>query len=178
MRTVQVTNAAHYSAIETLRDGSMVEIRAYRPEDRADFLAAVGRVGPRSRYLRFFTLKHDFTEKEASFFLNVDFDRHVAILALMKEAEQALIVGGGRYVAIQDEMAEVAFVVLDQFQRRGIGLILLRHLASIARAAGLRGLVAEVLPENAPMLKAFKKCGIPMKTSRDSEIVHVTLQLR
>ena len=53
----------------------------------------------------------------------------------------------------------------------------MRHLLALAQTAGLKELVAEVLPENAPMLKVFKRCGLPMTTKREAEVVHVTLQL-
>jgi GNAT superfamily N-acetyltransferase len=109
--------------------------------------------------------------------LNVDFEKHVAIVALIEEAHQTIIAGGGRYVTAREKTAEVAFVVIDEYQGRGIGSILLRHLALIARATGLRTLIAEVLPENAPMLGVFEKCGLPLTIDRDSETVHVTLQL-
>jgi GNAT superfamily N-acetyltransferase len=170
-------DAASYSAIETLRDSRRLEVRAFRPDDRADFLSAVDRIGALSRYRRFFTVKHGFTERERAFFLNVDFDKHVALVALMEEAEQRVIVGGGRYVVVQQSRAEVAFVVLDQYQRQGIGPILLRHLAGIARAAGLLELIAEVLPENIPMLKVFEKSGFRMTVTPEPGVAHVTLQL-
>lgn len=170
-------NAATYSAIETLRDGRQVEIRAFRPEDRAEFLSAVERVGARSRYLRFFTLKRSFTEREHEFFLNVDFDKHVVLIALMEESGRKVVVGGGRYIGVRPESAEVAFVVIDSYQGQGIGAILMRHLAVIARAAGLKELIAEVLPENKPMLKVFEKCGLPMSVAPEAEVVHVSLQL-
>lgn len=170
-------NPATYSAIETLRDGCKLTIRAYSPLDREIFVSAVDRMSPQSRYLRFFTVKRDFTDRERSFFLNVDFEKHVAIVALIEEAQQTIIAGGGRYVATREKTAELAFVVIDEYQGRGIGSILLRHLALIARTTGLRTLVAEVLPENAPMLRVFGKCGLPLTIDRDSETVHVTLQL-
>ena len=93
-------DAAHYSAVETLRDARSLEIRAFRPEDRAEFLSAVDRIGPLSLYRRFFAVKRGFTEREKAFFLNVDFDKHVALLALIDEAGRKVIVGGGRYVSI------------------------------------------------------------------------------
>ena len=170
-------DAASYSAIETLRDSRRLEVRAFRPDDRADFLSAVDRIGALSRYRRFFTVKHRFTERERAFFLNVDFDKHVALVALMEEAERRVIVGGGRYVVVQQSRAEVAFVVLDQYQRQGIGPILLRHLAGIARAAGLLELIAEVLPENIPMLKVFEKSGFRMTVTPEPGVGHVILQL-
>ena len=74
-----------YSAIEALRDGCRVEIRALRPHDRVDLIAAVGRTSDRSLYRRFFGLKRSFTDQEAAFFVNVDFVNHVALVALIDE---------------------------------------------------------------------------------------------
>src|SRR3954465_1209155 len=76
--------AAPYSAIEVLHDGSRVEIRALRPDDRAAILAAVGHTSERSLYRRFFAARRTFTEREIAFFLNVDFTSHVALVAVVK----------------------------------------------------------------------------------------------
>src|SRR6516165_9358781 len=65
--------AANYSAFETLRDGRRIEIRALRPDDRADLIAAVGRSSGQSLYRRFFAVKRSFTKSEIDYFLNVDF---------------------------------------------------------------------------------------------------------
>jgi len=169
--------AASYSAIETLRDLRRLEVRAFRPEDRAAFLEAVERVGHLSLYRRFFTAKRGFTDRERAFFLNVDFDKHVALVALMEELGQKVIVGGGRYVVVQPGKAEVAFVVIDQYQGKGIGSILLCHLATVARGAGVQEFVAEVLAENGSMLKVFERSRLHMTTSLESGLVHVTLRL-
>ena len=169
--------AASYSANEILRDGREVEIRAFRPNDRTDFLLAVERIGPRSRYTRFFAEKREFTERERTFFLNVDFDQHVALVALVVEAGRKVIVGGGRYVVVRPGRAEVAFAVIDEYQGQGIGSAVMRHLVSIAREARLQKLIAEVLPENTPMLRVFAKSGLPMTTAETDEIVHVTFEL-
>lgn len=173
-----MSDAARYSAVDTLRDGRAIEIRAYRPEDREPFMAAAGQVGPRSRYLRFFTIKRDFSEKERDFFLNVDFDKHVALVAFMEEAGQRPLVGSCRYVTVGPGKAEVAFTVVDRYQGRGIGAALVRHLAIVARGAGLQGLIAEVLPENKPMLHLFEKSGLPVSIVAEPEVMHVTMQLR
>jgi ribosomal protein S18 acetylase RimI-like enzyme len=173
-----VLDAAHYSAIETLRDGQRLEIRAFRPDDRVDFLSAAARISVLSLYRRFFTVKQAFSEREMTFFLNVDFDKHVALVALTDEKERKAIVGSGRYVVVQPGKAELAFVVIDQYQRQGIGAALMAHLATIARARGLETLVAEVLSENVPMLKVFEKSGLQMATNHGSEVVHVTLRLK
>ena len=169
--------AEKYSAIETLRGGRRVEIRALRPDDRANLVAAVGRTSDQSLYRRFFGLKRSFSEQEVAFFVNVDFVNHVALVALTEEGERSVIVGGGRYVVVRPGQAEVAFAVIDEYQGRGIGRALMRHLATIARAAGLQTLTAEVLPENTPMLQLFKTSGLRVSTKGEAQITHVTLRL-
>jgi RimJ/RimL family protein N-acetyltransferase len=170
-------DAANYSAIEALRDGRRMEIRAFKPSDRAELESAVSRTSAQSLYRRFFTVKRKFSERERQFFLNVNFIDHVALMAWVEEAGRNTIVGGGRYVVVEPGKAEVAFVVIDQYQGQGIGGALMRHLTAIARAAGLRELVAEVLDENRRMLNVFEKCGLPMTASREHEVVHVTMRL-
>ena len=142
--------AAAYSAVETLRNGRRVEIRALRPDDRDGLIAALGRASAQSLYRRFFSVKRHFTEDETSYFLNVDFTSHVALVAVIDEGGRSVIAGGGRYIVVGAERAEAAFAVVDQCQGQGIGAALLRHLVGIAREAGLQELVAEVLPEMSP----------------------------
>ena len=171
-----MVQAANYSAVEVLRDRK-VEIRALRPEDQADFVAAVERTSDQSLYRRFFGAKRSFTDQEVAFFMNVDFVNHVALIAVVEEGGRPTIAGGGRYVVVEPGKAEVAFVVVDQYQGRGIGAALMAHLAAIARAAGLKELVAEVLPGNLPMLKVFEKSGLQPVITREGQVVHVTLRL-
>lgn len=170
-------DAAKYSAIETLRDGWRIEIRALRPNDQACLLAAVERSSAQSLRRRFFGVKRSFTDKEIAFFLDVDFINHVALVAALNAPGRTTIVGGGRYVLVRPGTAEVAFTVVDEFQGRGIGAALMRHLAAIARDAGLKELIAEVLAENSPMLKVFEKSGLSCRTKRESGVVHISLQL-
>jgi ribosomal protein S18 acetylase RimI-like enzyme len=154
-----------------------VQIRALRPDDRADLLSAVGRTGAESLFRRFFAAKRGFSEQEIAFFLNVDFVNHVALVAVVEEGERPAIVGGGRYIVVQPGKAEVAFAVVDQYQAQGIGATLMRHLATIARSSGLRELVAEVLPDNTAMLKVFEKSGFGLSTERGSGVVDVAIRL-
>jgi RimJ/RimL family protein N-acetyltransferase len=169
--------AAKYSAFTTLRDGRRVEIRALRPDDRAELVAAVACASSESFYRRFFAVKHRFTESEIDFFVNVDFAGHVALVAVVDESGRPVIAGGARYVVVQSGKAEVAFAVVDQYQGQGLGGTLMHHLAAIARSAGLKQLVAEVLPDNIPMLKVFEKSGLPISIKREPQVVHVSLQL-
>lgn len=170
-------NAAGYSAVERLRDDRKIEIRALRPADRDGLLAAFDRTSEESRYRRFFAPKRTFSEQEVEFYLNVDFVDHVALVAELAEDGRPVIVGGGRYIVSAPGRAEVAFAVDDAHQGLGIATRLMRHLVAIARAAGLRELIAEVLPDNASMLKVFERCGLAATTHREGGVVHVTLAL-
>jgi len=168
---------AIYSARETLRDGRPIEIRALKPDDEADMLVAIDRTAAESRRRRFFVSKRGFSEQEKAFFLNVDFVNHVALVATIDEGGRRTIIGGGRYVVTGPGKAEVAFVVIDAYQGQGIGAMLTRHLASLARAAGVNELAADVLPENAAMRKVLGKFGFQAGRSHDPQVIHMTLPL-
>ena len=173
-----MVEAATYSAVETLRDGRRVVIRALRQDDRTELLAAVGRTSLESLYRRFFTVKRHFSEQEVTYFLNIDFVEHVALVAVVEEASQQRIVGGARYIVMQPKKAEVAFSVIDEYQGQGIGGHLMGHLARIARGAGLREFVAYVLPENDAMLKVFAKSGLELTKEHASDHLRVSLRAR
>jgi len=170
-------DASEYSAVETLRNGRRVEIRALKPADRAGLLEAIAHMSEEALYRRFFAPKRSFSEKEIEYYLNVDFVRHVALVAVVDEAAGPVIAGGGRYIVSEPGRAEVAFGLDDAHQGQGIASALMRHLVVIAREAGMRELVAEVLPDNVPMLKVFERCGLATTTRRDAGVVHVTLDL-
>lgn len=169
--------ARDYRATETLRDGRPIEIRALRPEDRAGLLAAVSRTSDRSLYRRFFAFKRDFTDREVDFYLNVDFVGHVALVAVLEEYGQLVTVGGCRYIVGSPGRAEVAFAVDDAHQGQGVGTALMRHLVIIARGAGLRELIADVLPGNTAMLEIFRASGLNLKAEPRPDATHVVLQI-
>jgi RimJ/RimL family protein N-acetyltransferase len=165
------------SVVELLRDGREIEVRALRSSDQDDLLAAVDRADDQSLYRRFFSVRREFTQEEVVSFLNVDFVDQVALVAVMREGGHNVIVGGARYIVVQPGTAELAFIVVDEFQGQGIGSILMRHLAALARAAGITKLVAAVLPDNIPMLKVFDRSGLEPEIKRESGVAHVALRL-
>ena len=172
-----MSEAINYTARELLRDGSQIDIRALRREDEADMLAAVGKTSAQSLQRRFFVMKRHFSDKERAYFMDVDFKNHVAIVALAEEAGRKVIVGSGRYIVFEPGRAEMAFVVIDAWQGRGLGSILMRHLVKFASDAGLQELTAEVLPENAAMIKVFGKFGFKPAARRDPQTLHLVLKL-
>jgi RimJ/RimL family protein N-acetyltransferase len=109
--------------------------------------------------------------------MNIDFSNHVALVALADEDGRRVIIGGGRYIVVEPGRAEIAFVVIDAYQGQGIGTLLMRHLAAIARSAGLKELIAEVLPENTAMRKVFSKFGFKHGPAGGPQVVHLVLKL-
>jgi GNAT superfamily N-acetyltransferase len=169
-------DAAGFSVIETLRGGQRVQVRALWPTDHPDLLDAVSRMSENSLLRRFFGVRRHFSEKEIDYFVHVDFISHVALVCIADEG-RGPIVAGGRYVVVRPGTAELAFLVVDDYQGQGLGTALVRHLIAIARDARLKQLVAEVLAINDPMLRVFRRCGLPQTMRRDGAVVHVALEL-
>src|SRR5262249_47845036 len=136
-------DAASYCAIEKLRDGRSYIIRAQRRDDDIVEALHLG-AGLRTFYLRFLTRKHRLNNFEAAFYRNVDFLRQVALLADL----HGEIIGGARYYIWSPGQADIAFIVGDAYQNKGIASAMLRHLAFIAREAGISDLHAHTLPDN------------------------------
>ena len=168
---------AHYSATETLPDGLTLTIRSQTPNDREGWLAALARSSAETLYHRFFGVKREFSEKELHFFLDIDFIKHVALVVEVEENGKPTLIGGGRYVTIEPGRAEVSFALIDDYQHKGIGSVLMRHLAKLAKKAGLKQLVAEVLSDNLPMVTVFEHSGLPMTLKREGAVIHVTMQV-
>ncbi len=168
---------ADYSSVEPFHGGGTIEIRALKPDDEADMLAAIDRTSTESRQRRFFVPKRGFSDSEITFFMKVDFVDHVALVAQINNAGHSEIVGGGRYVVTKPGQAEVAFVVIDAYQGRGIGKVLMHHLVQWARDAGLKELVAEVLPDNHSMRRVLNKAGFASSRGSDPQVLHFSLAL-
>jgi RimJ/RimL family protein N-acetyltransferase len=172
-----MTEAATYLRREQLRDGTPVEIRAQSPEDEVGMLAALEQTSAQSRQRRFFIPKQHFSDRERDYFMEIDFVNHVGLVSCVDDAGSSRIVGGGRYIISEPGSAEMAFMVIDAWQGRGIGTILARHLIALAREAGLTELVAEVLRENTSMRRVFERLGFATGARRDPDTIHLVLNL-
>jgi GNAT superfamily N-acetyltransferase len=101
----------------------------------------------------------------------------IAEAAAMISDGVSVMIGGGGYIVMQPQQAEVAFAVIDEYQGQGVGAALMRHVAAIAREAGLRELIAEVLTNNTGMLKVFEKGGFPLQIARSAGVIHIALRI-
>ncbi len=153
-------------------DGSFqFHIRPIRPDDGPGLVAFHDHLSDRSCYLRFFSFHPHLSSREVERFTHVDYkDR----LALVAEFDDRLI-GVGRYDRRQEsDDAEVAFVVADDYQHRGIGSLLLDELAKAARDHGVGTFTADTLHENHPMLDVFFHSGFEV----ESDCAYGTVSLR
>ena len=172
----------NYQVTERLADGSALTIRAIRPEDRQRFAQAFEEFAksPDSVHFRFHGFKRSLSQDEGIRMTQVDFVDHVALVATLGDHPESPLIGVGRYIvcsAPQRHRAEVPFSVLDQHQGKGIGSLLLRHLASIATEQGLRELEAEVLADNHSMLGVLERSGFPIQHSTDFGVTRVLLTI-
>ncbi len=170
-------DTANYSATANMQDGRSFTIRALKREDERDVMAAVARTSPQSIYRRFFGPKRYFSDQEIAYYMTVDFVNHVCLVVIVEEDGRPTIVGGVRYMVHEPGRAEVSFAVIDAYQGKGIGAALMRHIAGIAREAGITEFTAEVMPDNVPMLKVFQQSGLPITMRREPDGLHVTLKL-
>jgi acetate---CoA ligase (ADP-forming) len=169
-----IIDVAHYSAEEILRDGGSIHVRALRPDDRERLLDHFKGLSQQSRYYRFFGLKRSMTDEELVRLTQLDFVKHVGLVATLRDANGEHFIGVARYIRSDDPThAEVSFAVLDQHQGRGIGSVLLDHLGRIARSSGIDVFEADVLGDNNRMIEVFAKSGFKVRRSNASGVIHV-----
>lgn len=145
----------HWEADVVLSDGGTAHLRPIRPEDAGLLRTFHARLSPESIYYRFFSPRPRLSDREVEHFTTVDHDRRVALIATIAGEMVAVV----RYDRLADrpETAEVAFLVEDAHQGRGVGPVLLEHIAAAARERGVRRFVASVLPDNRRMTRVFRE---------------------
>jgi len=163
-----------YSSEAILRDGASITIRAMTADDRDHVVAVFHRMSQASVQHRFFTAKRELSPSDLAFLGKLDDGSDVALVAVTRDRTGERALGIGRYVVLDDpRSAEVAFEVGDADQGRGIGTLLLEHLAVLARSRGVETFVAEVEADNAAMLVMFTTSGFSVRQSLDERVFHV-----
>jgi len=157
----------HWEADVLLRDGRTAHVRPVRPEDEPLMVEFYSRVSDQSKYYRFFAAMPELSGKDLHRFTNVDHVDRVALVMLLG----GRMIAVGRYERTAPGEAEVAFLVEDKHQGRGIGQLLLEHLAQAGRERGLERFVAEVLPENQAMIRTFQEAGYRIASGYDQGVL-------
>jgi len=168
---------AHWEADVVAADGGVVHVRPIRPSDADKLVAFHATLSERTRYLRFFAAHPTLSEQDLARFTQMDYRDRVGLVVLLGLE----IIGVGRYARLSAREgepsapeAEVAFVVTDAHQGRGIGSMLLEHLAAAGRESGIQRFQASVLAENGAMLRVFRDAGYAV--TRHSDGGEVTLE--
>ncbi|MFA7337649.1 MAG: GNAT family N-acetyltransferase [Candidatus Obscuribacterales bacterium] len=175
-------NGSHeYAAKDRLKDGTAVIVRAIRASDKDLLQQLMKDVSAESRYFRFFCAKKLLTSQELKYFTEIDFDSHIGlIVSLCDDSETPIAVG--RYITqTKDEGtggAELALLVGEDYQRQGLGNILLDHLAQIAITKGVSEFVCYIMPENSKMLSFLRHSKYPVnRLKRSSSVISMTVDL-
>jgi acetyltransferase len=147
-----------------LADGTDLVIRPIRPEDAEIEARFVRNLSPQSKYFRFMQSLRELTPEMLVRFTQIDYDRELALIAVVREGEREVEIAVARYGTNPDgESCEFAIVVADAWQGKGIGLRLMTLLMETARANGLRVMEGEVLGENQPMLDFVRRLGFSVQ---------------
>ena len=154
---------AEYEADVVLRDGATAHLRPITPADADLLVAFYGRVSEQSKYYRFFAPYPELSDRDVARFTQVDYHDRLALIVTVGDE----MIGVGRYERTGGRTAEVAFLIEDAHQGRGLGQLLLEHLAQAARENGIHQFVAEVLPDNRKMITVFTEAGY--KVAREFE---------
>ncbi|VXB98283.1 bifunctional GNAT family N-acetyltransferase/acetate--CoA ligase family protein [Aeromicrobium sp. 9AM] len=171
--TSEVSPVEHWEADVLLKDGRVAQLRPILEADAERLVEFYSRVSEQSKYFRFFAPYPTLSDKDVTRFTTVDNDRRVAFVVTL----HATIIGVGRYDAVGDDEAEVAFLVEDAHQGRGVGQLLLEHLAQAGRERGIRTFVADVLPSNSRMQQIFREMGYQVDGMVDGGVTRLTFQI-
>ncbi len=160
---------SHLVAVLQLPDGTNVTIRPIRPEDAGIEDAFVRNLSPRAKYFRFMQALRELTRDMLIRFTQIDYDRELALIAVVEQGGQEAEVAVARYGMNPDrESCEFAIVVADAWQGRGIGSRMMAMLMEAAKARGFKQMEGEVLAENAPMLSLARRLGFRARPHPDS----------
>ncbi len=162
-----------------LPDGAVVTLRPIRPEDAALEREFVHGLSEQTKFLRFMFGLKDLTPAMLSRFTQIDYDRELALIAVIETAAGEQQIGVARYTTLPDQQTcEFAIVVADAWQGRGLARRLLSRLADAARARGLRSMVGVTLRENSRMIELSHSLGFGTKSDKDDpDLVQMTLTL-
>ena len=150
-----------HSFTATLSDGTRVLVRPVGPDDKEALVAGLREMSPQSRILRFLQLRSGFSHEELEYLTELDYENHFAWAAIAIDEEDAPGIGVGRYVrdAADPATAEAAVAVIDRYQRRGVGGLLLRAVAESAVQNGVRRFRGFVSEDNDVVLDRVARHG-------------------
>jgi len=159
-----------------LKTGQTIELRPARLSDEEALQDLFYRLSDESTYRRFMAYKNVHSHSEMQRLVDSDYEHSMALLATLPEGPEEQILAMARYdVDPGTRLADIAFVVQDQWQGRGLGTLLMKRMGEIAKARGVAGFTADVLDSNKPMLMVFHKSGLHVRSETKDSTRHLTL---
>ncbi len=177
---VSLNLAARYpKELETgeVFNGISVRFRPVRATDEGMVRELFYRASKKTTYYRFHGQIQTMRHRDAQRYCNIDYDRDMVIVAVIREEGNERVIALGQYnVYPATGMAECAFLVVDQYQNKGIGTHMLHRLIKIAHGKSVKGFLAEVLFGNQAMLRVFHKCGHVIKSAIEDGVYHISFE--
>ena len=174
----EITYPSQYETDVLLKDGSSILLRPIKVDDAKNWVEFVGRLGERTKHLRFHYVPKEMGLEDAVRFCTVDYRNTFAFVAEVLREKKRDIVAIGRYYRLPDHhSAEVALAIEDSYQGRGLGTSILEQLADVARANDIDRFEAEVLAENEQMMSVFRNYGFHVTSELQTGVYRVTFPI-
>ncbi len=177
MPPAQVPYPRQLESSVTLKDGAHVTIRPIKPDDEPQIREMFYSFSEQTVYLRYHGQLKSMPHNRLQVFCNVDYDTEMALVGVVGSENNEEVVGVGRYLTDPGKRtAEMAFVVADEWQRKGLGTVFFRRLLEIGHKDGIQTFTADVLAENSGMLKIFHRSGLNVETTTEEGVVRVVMK--
>ncbi len=164
---------------DTLRDGTQIFFRPVKPTDEPALKEMLYSLSPNSVRYRYFTGTITFPHKDVQRLTNIDYHQDLAIVGVVPgpEGEEEIVAIAQYFLDPKTGSAEVAFIVQDEWQAKGMGTFLLEYITQIAKQRGVKRFYAKVLPANKAMLTIFQNTGHKVHTEFDGDAYSVEYEL-
>jgi acyl-CoA hydrolase/RimJ/RimL family protein N-acetyltransferase len=166
-------------ACKNTKTGLDIFLRPVKISDEPLLKEFIYSLSDRSLHRRFLSFRKDMPHERLQEFVVIDYTKQMTILAVVRQGKKEILVAMGQYVIIEaTHTADVAFMVRDDYQNRGIGTELLRYLTYLAKRQGLLGFTASVISDNEPMLHVFDKSGADIESAIDTGVLELKVTFR
>jgi acyl-CoA hydrolase/RimJ/RimL family protein N-acetyltransferase len=164
---------------DTLRDGTEIFFRPVKPNDEHELSEMLYSLSEKSVQTRYMTHTVTFSHKDVQQLTNINYQQDIAIVGIVPgpSGDEQIVAMAQYFLDPKTQSAEVAFVVHDEWQQKGMGTYLLDYICKIAKQRGVKRFFAKVMPSNKPMLAIFHNSGYKVNTTFDGEVYNISYDL-
>ena len=174
----KVTYPEELECYDTVRDGTEIFFRPVKPTDETALSEMLYSLSEQSVKTRYMTQTMAFPHKDVQQLTNIDYRQDISIVGTVPGVSDEQVVALAQYFPEpKTQSAEVAFIVQDEWQKKGVGTLLLEYLTQIAKSRGINRFYAKVMPVNKPMLSIFYNSGYKVNTEFDGDVYNIAYDL-